>query len=109
MLGAWFVVSFVPVLFLEHTSNAYHLLALTALALFTARALPGFVHDELLPAVAQLRGKAPAGADFIARCILVAIFLALVLVQVTMLMRTFNWRIPRFTSGSRMAARWSLA
>ena len=63
MLGAWFVVSFVPVLFLEHTSNAYHLLALTALALFTARALPGFVRDELLPAVARLRGKAPAGAD----------------------------------------------
>jgi hypothetical protein len=85
MLGAWFVVSFVPVLFLEHTSNAYHLLALTALALFTARALSGFVHDELLPAVARLRGKAPAGADDYGRYILVAIFTALVLGQLTML------------------------
>ncbi len=95
MLGAWFVVSFAPVLFLEHTSNAYHLLALTALALFTARALPGFVHDELLPTVARLRGRAPPGAarsvpgdgteDDYPRWILVAIFGVLVFAQVTML------------------------
>jgi len=87
MLGAWFVVSFTPVLFLEHTSNAYHLLALTALALFTARALPGFAHDELLPAVARLRGKAPAGGADDARYILVAIFAGLVFIQ-TMMLRT---------------------
>ena len=85
MLGAWFLVSFVPVLFLEHRSNAYHLLALTALALFIARALSGFVHDELAPALARLRGRAPAGAHDVARYILVAIFAALVLVQVMML------------------------
>jgi hypothetical protein len=85
MLGAWFVVSFVPVLFLEHTSNAYHLLAFTALALFTSRALPGFVRDELLPAMTRVRGKAPAGADDNARYILVAIFAALVFIQIMML------------------------
>jgi uncharacterized membrane protein len=85
MLAAWFVVSFVPVLFLEHTSNAYHLLALTALALFTARALAGFVQDELLPAAARLRGKTPAGANDDARYALVATFLALVLMQMMML------------------------
>ena len=81
MLGAWFVVSFVPVLFLRLPTNAYHLLALTAMALFTARALPGFVHDELLPAVARLRGIVPAGANDDARYILVAIFAALVFIQ----------------------------
>jgi len=85
MLGAWFVVSFAPVLFLEHTSNAYHLLALAALVLFTARALSGFVNDELLPAAARLQGKGPAGADSDARYILVAIFAALVFTQVMML------------------------
>jgi len=82
MLGAWFVVSFVPLLFLEHKSNAYHLLALTALALFTARKLTGFVQDELLPAVARLRGKAPARADDDAQYMLVAIFAALAFIQI---------------------------
>ncbi len=85
MLGAWFVVSFAPVLFLEHKSNAYHLLALAALALFTARALPGFVHDELLPAAARLRGETAAGADDDARYMLVAVFAALVFIQIMML------------------------
>jgi hypothetical protein len=81
MLGAWFVVSFTPVLFLEHASNAYHLLALTALALFVARALSGFAHDELLPAVARLRRKTPADGDDDARYVLVAIFAVLVFIQ----------------------------
>ena len=85
MLGAWFVASFIPVLFLEHTSNAYHLLALTALVLFTARAIAGFAMDELFPAVARLRGRARAAPDNDARYLLVAIFAGLALIQIMML------------------------
>jgi hypothetical protein len=101
MLGAWFVAGFVPVLFLQHLSNAYHLLALTALVLFTARGLAGFARDELLPATAWLRGKAPAGAstsaqgppeqgrrggpDDDARYLLVGVFAVLAIIQIMML------------------------
>jgi branched-subunit amino acid transport protein len=81
----------VPVLFLRLPSNAYHLLAFTALALFTARALSGFVRDELLPAAARLRDRGRRSApgdgmqDHDARYILVAIFTALVFIQIMML------------------------
>jgi hypothetical protein len=80
MLGAWFLVSFAPILLLEHRSGAYHLLAFAALALFTARALPAFVQEEFLPAVARLRGKAPAGREDDTRYALVG-FLAVLLIS----------------------------
>jgi len=85
MLGAWFLVSLVPVLFLEHKSGAYHLLAFTALALYTARRLPAFVEEELRPAYARLRGRAPPGADDDARYILAGIFILLIFAQALML------------------------
>ena len=85
ILGAWFLVSFVPVLFLEHKSGAYHLLAFTALALYTARKLAAFVKEELRPAAARLFGDAPAGPDDDARYILAGIFIALILGQALML------------------------
>jgi hypothetical protein len=85
MLGAWFLVSFPPILFLEHWSAAYHLLAFTALALFTARALPAFVKEEFLPAVARLRGTAPADHADDARYALVGLVAVLLVSQAWML------------------------
>ena len=78
-LGAWFAVTFLPVLFLEHGSNAYHLLAFAALALFAAREMAVRIREEVLPAWARLRGRLPPGRQDDARltlAVIVAILLA---------------------------------
>jgi hypothetical protein len=90
MLGAWFAASFVPVLFLRDSSGAYHLLAFTALALFTGRALAAFAREEFLPALNRLQWKAPAGRGDEARYVLVA-FVAVLLVSEAWMLRTGVW------------------
>lgn len=85
MLGAWFLVSFVPVLFLEHSSNAYHLLAFTALALYAGRHAAEFAREEI-PALREgLRRGASRRPDEDARYALVLFLLALAVVQGAML------------------------
>ena len=64
MLGAWFVVAFVPVLLLQHHSNAYHLLALVPMCLFAGSVLAREVQDELLPAIEVVRGRAHAPREW---------------------------------------------
>jgi hypothetical protein len=85
LLGAWFVASFLPILVLKDWSGAYHLLAFTALAFFTARALAAFAHEVFLPALARLLGKAPAGREDDARYALVAVLAALLIIEAWML------------------------
>ncbi len=50
MLGACFLVTFLPILVLEHGSGAYHMLAYVALSLYAARAL----WRRAMPEMAQL-------------------------------------------------------
>jgi len=44
-LGAWFLAAFLPVLFLEHSSNAYHMMAFVALALFTGKQIAALLRE----------------------------------------------------------------
>ena len=55
MLAAWFAVAFLPIMVLLHSSNAYHMLAFTAMALFIARALAALVRDDIVPFAQRLR------------------------------------------------------
>jgi hypothetical protein len=64
MLAAWFVVSFVPILFLEHRSGAYHLLALTAMTLYVGAVLAREVHEVVLPTLRTLTRRTPPPADW---------------------------------------------
>ena len=101
MLGAWFLVSFVPILVLKHSSNAYHLLAFTALALYIGKALVPVVQDELLPSVARLQRKAPANPNDAARYVLSAVLILALAVQACMLYGNF-----RMSGGEKSVVHW---
>lgn len=85
MLGVWFAAGFVPILFLQHASNAYHMLAFTALALYAGKTVSLFIRDAVQPVVARLLGRVPRRTGDEAQSLLVVAFGLLVLGQVVML------------------------
>ena len=81
MLALWFVVSFLPTLFLAHHSPAYQMMAFAAFALFMGQTLDREVRGELLPVWRAARGNRPRRRDWPARR-LRAVLVALALVGV---------------------------
>ena len=77
-LSLWFVVGFVPILFLAHHSPAYQMMAFAAFALFMGQTLDREVRGELLPAWRIARAKRSPTRDWPAqrlRAVLVALAL----------------------------------
>lgn len=105
LLGAWFLMSFAPILFLEHKSNAYHLLALTALALFAARWAAQFLAVEGAAAREFMRGRR-ARHDLEAQYAIALLLGLCLLGQAVMLVRGFQKAGPliayRAGSGRQM-------
>ena len=109
ILGAWFIASFVPIQFLRMPSRAYHILALTALALYVGRSLAAFVRDEVVPVIARLRPRQHVRTEATARFILVAVFAVLCSWQTYMVVRNFRGAAPeinrRVRRGRQVTAR----
>jgi len=83
MLGASFLVSFVPILFLQHSSNAYHMMAFAALALFTGKQIAPLVQE----CWGRLRSRLPQEGGKESWIALSAILLLILAGQAVMLVR----------------------
>jgi hypothetical protein len=92
LLGAWFVVSFAPIHFLEYPSGAYHLLALTALILYVARAAARFLQEDGAAAWQRLRHGRREKGDPDAQFALILLFAVCLIAQASMLV-TNLWRV----------------
>ena len=90
ILGAWFVLSYIPIMFLKHVSMAYHMLAFTALALYTGVALQWFIEDEIQPLWKQAGKKPDWSRNSVAGVLLAGIFLTLCLAQAAMLRMNYH-------------------
>ena len=69
MLSAWFVVALLPILFLEHHSGAYQLLALTAMSLYVGQSLAREVQTELVPNLPFMLRREPAPRRWMAKAV----------------------------------------
>lgn len=90
ILGVWFVASFVPILFLKHSSNAYHMLAFTALALYVGIAVQSFAAEDLRPVWARLRRRSERSVVGVPAFLLTTVFFVLGLLQAGMLVMNFE-------------------
>jgi len=92
ILAAWFVVSFLPILFLKHASNAYHTLAFTAMALYVGYALDLFFAEEVMPAPIQNQAKPSAATHKpMMRFVLGALLVILGFAQVVILYGNYHY------------------
>ncbi len=89
ILGAWFLVALLPFLLFRVGSNAYHMLALAAVVLWTARVIGDFIRDEAVPVWRRwLSGKVSSQEP--SRGLLILLFTLLLGMQAFVLLRNYD-------------------
>jgi len=88
--AVWFLTAMGPALFFYKSTNAYHMAAFFAAALFVGRAVAQFAQEEVLPAWRRIHGPVRARPREVGRAALLMIFLLVCTHQGWMLYRNFH-------------------
>ena len=89
VLAVWFVAAMAAILFFYKKTNAYHMLAFVALAVYVGRACARFAAELVIPAWRRRQGRLTAAAEDGPRLAVTVIFLLVCMHQGWMLGRNF--------------------